>query len=176
MRIPALAIAALLLAGSAQADWTPAAGDEFQQDCADAVAVFRARPELQRFFAETHAYAIFPSLTRFGFVFGGGWGSGLVIEQGRLVGRAGQRHISLGPQFGIQAHSQIIFFRTAEALREFQLGRREFLGRLSATGGTWGSSYEPANLPDVAIFSETGAGLMLEASAAGVRYLYEPLN
>ena len=171
-----LAGLALQFATPARADWTPASGDELQQNCAKALDEFRARPELERFFAEAHALVIFPSVKRIGLAFGTAWGKGLVFEQGRLIGRAGQRELSLGAQFGAQSHSQIIFFRNAEALQTFQLGRREFLGRASATGIVWGSSFEPANLPDVAIFSNTGGGLMLEASAAGVRYDYEPVE
>lgn len=160
----------------AEPTWQPIPGDEFQQDCAAAVARFSEREDLQRFFDEAHAYAIFPKVRRVALAFGGAWGKGLVVQNGVLIGRAEQRQLTLGASLGGQSHSQILFFRDAEALATFQQGRREFLGRASATGGVWSASAEPANLPEVAIFSEDGAGLMLELSAVGVRYVYKPLE
>jgi lipid-binding SYLF domain-containing protein len=160
----------------AEPNWEPEPGNEFQQQSAAAVARFAARDDLQRFFDEAYAYAIFPKVRRVALAFGGAWGKGLVIQNGKLIGRAEQRQLTLGAALGGQSHSQILFFRDAGALETFQLGRREFLGRASATGGVWSASAEPANLPEVAIFSEDGAGLMLELSAAGVRYIYKPLE
>jgi len=166
----------LLQSLSAEPAWEPEPGDEFQKQCAAAVARFAEREDLQRFFDEAYAYAVFPKVRRVALAFGGAWGKGLVVQNGKLIGGAEQRQLTLGVALGGQSHSQILFFRDASALETFQLGRREFLGRASATGGVWSASAEPANLPEVAIFSEDGAGLMLELSAAGVRYLYKPLE
>ena len=161
---------------AAEPTWQADPGDSLQQASAAAVARFAEREDLQRFFDEAHAYAIFPKVRRVALAFGGAWGKGLVIQNGKLIGRAEQRQLTLGASLGGQSHSQILFFRDAEALETFQLGRREFLGRASATGAMWSASAEPANLPEVAIFSEDGKGLMLELSAAGARYVYEPLE
>ncbi len=161
---------------AAAQDWQPIAGDDFQNDCAAALKKFRDKDKLQRFFKEAHALVIFPSVKRVGLAFGTAWGKGLVIRGDETIGRAGQRQLSLGPQFGGQVHSQIIFFRDEAALETFQQGRREFLGRASATGVVWGGAAEPVNLPEVAIFSDTTGGLMLELAAAGIRYRYEPVD
>jgi len=144
---------ALLILPSVMAEptWAPAPGDEFQQQCADAVARFAERDDLQRFFDEAYAYAIFPKVRRVALAFGGAWGKGLVVQNGKLIGRAEQRQLTLGAALGGQSHSQILFFRDAEALATFQLGRREFLGRASATGGVWSAAAEPATWPRIAL-------------------------
>jgi len=139
-------------------------------------AFLAERPELTTYFEESWGYAVFPRVLKGGAMFGAAWGKGLVIEQDRLAGRCSQFLGSLGAQLGAQSYRQLILFRTEAALATFKQGRIEFEGRASAVVVTAGASVDPANLPDVAIFSLTQGGLMFEAAAAGVKYSYKPLQ
>ena len=161
----------------------PAAALEWQADPNDKLEVavqqtvelfLYQRPELGDYFDQAWGYAVFPRVLKGGAMFGAAWGKGLVIEQDRLVGRCSQFLASLGAQLGGQSYRQVILFRNEAAMDTFKAGRIEFEGRASVVAITAGASVDPANLPDVAIFTLTEGGLMFEAAAAGVKYSYKP--
>ena len=159
--------------GSARAEWVPAAGDSLQLKAyATARRFAEQHKELQRFFDEAYGYAIYPSVTRGGFMLGGGYGKGIVIEAGSFVGYSSQWRASVGFQLGIQNQAQIIFFRDAQTLHAFQHSRLEFNGQASFSVLTFGAAFDPGFNPRVAIFSLTRAGLMFELSAAAAKYRY----
>jgi len=166
----------LSLPGSATA-WQANPDNKLEVAVQETIDAFLAeRPELTTYFKESWGYAVFPRVLKGGAMFGAAWGKGLVIEQDRPAGRCSQFLGSLGAQLGAQSYRQLILFRTEAALAIFKQGRIEFEGRASAVVVTAGASVDPANLPDVAIFSQTQGGLMFEAAAAGVKYSYKPLQ
>lgn len=163
----------------------PVAALEWQADPTDKLEVavqqtverfLDQRPELEDYFEEAWGYAVFPRVLKGGAMFGAAWGKGLVIEQDRLVGRCSQFLASLGAQLGGQSYRQVILFRNEAALDTFKTGRIEFEGRASVVAFAAGAAMDPANLPDVAIFTLTEGGLMFEAAAGGVKYSYKPLG
>jgi len=133
------------------------------------------QPKLQKYFDEAYGYAIFPNVGRIAAGLGFVYGSGLVIEQGQLVGRTRQFKGALGFDFGAQLHSQIIFFRNAEIMKEFQAYGWEFEGRGSVVLIVIGASTDPGYKSQVAIFSRTKGGLMVELAAHLAKYTYRPL-
>lgn len=168
---------ALLLALPAAADWQPDQGDKLQVRAKKMSERFRSeQPKLQRFFDEAYAYAVFPRVTRGGFIFGLGRGKGVVIEGDELIGYVTHWQLTLGAQLGAQRHAQIIFFRDAEALEAFKKVTPEFIGQASAALATVGGGVSPAYLPSVAIFNLMEGGLMLEAAAGAARYRYRPVK
>ena len=157
--------------------WEPDATDPAQVKAAAEIAkMLAAKPELQHYFDAAVAYAIFPGVVRVAMGFGAVYGRGLVIEEDRLVGRTSQMQGNLGMTFGVQVHSQIIFFRDAEILREFKTGRFEFQGRASAVLVTVGAATDPGFKSQVAIFTRTRGGLMIELAAAVAKYGYQPMR
>lgn len=179
-----LAAAAMLWAMGAQAmDWQPDPAVPMQVQVAETMKEFRASdPELERFFNEACAIAVFPRVMRFGLAFGGGGGRGLLLYQGRVHGEVSQGAFSLGLQAGGQSFRQLIFFRSCEAMREFtesgnlgpMSGRVELAGRATAQAGRSGAYSDAGITPDIALFSLSRSGLMLDLSAAGVRYRFTP--
>lgn len=156
--------------------WQPDPGDKLQVAVRDTVEVFlQEQPGLATYFEQASGYAVFPKVVKVGAMWGGAWGRGLVFENGLLVGRCSQLLGSLGAQLGAQSYRQLILFRTPEALEAFKRGRVEFEGRASAVAFRQGAAVDPAYLPDVAIFTVTNGGLMLEAAAGGVKYGYRPI-
>ncbi len=180
-----LLLVALAWSGTAPAmDWQPDPDVPLQVEVADTMQAFRSgRPELERFFAEACAIAVFPRVVRAGFGFGGGRGRGLLLFQGAVHGEVLQSAFTLGFQVGGQSFRQLIFFRTCEAMQEFTgggnlgrvSGRFEFQGRAAGQARTKGASSDPGYTSDVAIFSMGLGGLMVELAAGGVRYRFEPV-
>ena len=169
----------------ARADWVADPSDPEQVKAASAVARIReAAPELEAYFKNAYAYAVFPQVVRLGLFFGGARGQGVVIAADRLLGEVTQSSVTLGFQAGGQSYSQIIFFRSPEALELFVArgnlgrfsGRLEFAGRASAVVAEAGGAVDPGFSSDVAIFSQTGRGIMLELAAGTVRYLFTPAS
>ena len=171
-----LVIACLFTLPAVHADWVPNTDDPEQVKAKAALEqLLEKRPEAQEFFDRAYGYAVFPSVKRFGAVFGFAWGGGIVIQDDQHLGTCSQFVVDLGPQLGAQVYSQVIFFKDAQALETFQEGRFEFQGRASGVFFRWGGASEPSYLPDVAIFSLTKGGLMFEAAAGPAKFGYKPI-
>jgi len=162
---------------SLAADWEPDPDDKQQVAAAQEITrMLAARPKLQKYFDEAHGYAIYPTVGRVAAGFGFVYGRGLVIEQGRLVGRTSQYMGALGFDYGAQLHSQIIFFQDEEIMNEFKTFGWEFKGRGSAVLIAFGASVDPGYKSQVAIFSRTKGGLMIELAVHLAKYTYRPLQ
>ena len=171
-----LAILYLVALPVVHADWVPNTNDPEQVKAKAALEqLLEKRPEAQEVFDRAYGYAVFPSVKRFGAVFGFAWGGGIVIQDDQHLGTCSQFVVDLGPQLGGQVYSQVIFFKDAQALETFQEGRFEFQGRASGVFFGWGGASEPSYLPDVAIFSLTKGGLMFEAAAGPAKFGYKPI-
>lgn len=180
----ALLLAALLLAGPVAAlDWQPDPAVPLQVEVAATMqAALEQQPELQRFFDQACGIAVFPRVVRVGLALGGGGGRGLLLSADGVLGEVSQRALTLGFQAGGQSFRQLIFFRSCESMEEFTdsgnlgrwSGRLEFQGRAAVQAGRAGGAADPGFIGDVAIFSLSGRGLMLELAAGGVRYRFTP--
>jgi len=154
-------------AGAAATDWVPNEDDRAQHKAREDInIILEQRPELADWFEDAAGYAVFRVL-RVGAMWGGAIGSGVVTDSHGPVGHCRQFGLGLGPQLGAQAYRQVILFRDNETLDAFRRGHLEFQGRASIAALTLGASAEPAHLPEVALFSLTRFGVMLEASANG---------
>ena len=168
-----------------RADCVADPAEPLQVEAAATLARFReSGPALAAYFDQAYACAVFPKIIRAGLGVGGSYGRGLVLAAGGLQGEVTQAGVTLGLQAGGQAHSQIIFFRSPEALELFLAkgnlgpvsGRLELAGRVSAVAARSGGATDPGFSSDVAIFSLTRGGLMLELAAGPVRYHFAPLQ
>lgn len=177
MTIPLMVLLVAITGAVSADDWQADASDKLQVSVQESIEVFLdEQPALEDYFSQARGYAVFPKVVKIGAMWGGAWGRGLVFEDGRLIGRCSQLLASLGAQIGAQSYRQLILFRTDEAMDAFKDGRVEFEGRASAVAIKQGAASDPAYLPDVAIFTITNGGLMLEAAAAGVKYSYKPIS
>jgi len=66
------------------------------------------------------AILVFPEVFKAGFVVGGEYGEGAMLEHGKTRGYYSTASASVGFQFGAQMKSQIIMFMTRDALRGFK--------------------------------------------------------
>jgi lipid-binding SYLF domain-containing protein len=155
--------------------WEPDPGDAAQVKAAAEVAKYLDNERVREFIEQGYGYAILPQFFRFAVGLGVNYGSGLVVEQDELVGRVSTWQGTIGVTYGLEYHSQIIIFRDRAVMEAFQQGRFEFQGRANAVFLAWGGAANPGFLPDVAIFSRTKAGLMVELAAIVSKYNYKPL-
>jgi lipid-binding SYLF domain-containing protein len=156
--------------------WRPVTYTEAARDAADgAIAAFRESGELQRYFEEAVAYAVFPASVRAGTGLGGAYGNGWLFEDGEVTGRVVLVEFFAGADLGAQSYRSILFFRNHAALQRFRRGRFEFTGQANATVITAGKSLTPSYATDVAMFVQVRGGLLLEASVGAQRYDYFPL-
>jgi lipid-binding SYLF domain-containing protein len=161
----------------ADADWTAEAGDRVQAKAGKAVQAFRERvPRTEAYFKDAYGYAIYPSITRIGFGFGGAYGKGLVVAGDNLTGRSKYWQFTSGIQAGAKNFSMIIFFRDKEALEYFQLGKTQFMGQSGIAVGTMGAAGTPGYSDGVAVVTMTRLGLMGEFTVSGAKFSYEPLE
>ena len=154
---------------------TPAEQPASNPEVAEAIAAFKnADPGMQRFFDNSHGYAVFPGVGKGGLVVGGAYGGGQVFEQGRLIGYATITQFTLGAQIGGQSYRQIIFFADKASLDLFRTSEFNFGAQASAVAVTAGAASNAAYNNGVAVFTLPRGGLMLEASIAGQKFRYTP--
>lgn len=167
--LPGLALLVALLAACAS---TPS-DDALISESRSTLASFVDKdPGLQRWVDQAHGYAVFPNIGKGGFWVGGGFGRGVVFEQGKPVGRASVSQATIGPQIGAQSYSQVIFFRDEAALRRFQRESFEFSAQATAVAATEGRSATTSYEKGVAVFNYARGGLMAEASVGGQKFRY----
>lgn len=122
-----------------------------------------------RFFEEAHGYVVLPSIKRVGLGLGAAWGGGAVFVAGEPAGRARFWQLSSGIQTGARTVRMIVFFRNEEAMEDFERNRLRFMGQTGFALFGWGHAITPGYHSDVAIFTQDGFGLMIEASIAGAK-------
>jgi len=91
-------------------------------DYADTLKLFRGADGDATFFRSSYGYAVFPTIGKGGMVLGAAHGSGRVYVKGKHVGETSMTQVTVGPQLGGQAYSQIIFLQNKRAFDEFASG------------------------------------------------------
>ena len=137
------------------------------------VRMLEKDPSLQDWFSNAYGYAIYPEVTKGGLWVGGGFGHGIVYEQGNVIGRTTVSQATIGAQIGVQSYSQIIFFADEIALRSFQRGNFEFSAQATAIAIAAGVARTTSYEAGVAVFIDARSGLMAEASIGGQKFSYE---
>lgn len=159
-----------------------------------ALQVFKNSAAVQPFFNNAYGYALFPTVSKGGFIFGGAYGTGKVYRKGRVTGEASLVKATFGFQLGGQAFSEIIFFQDKRAYDEFTRGNFEFDASASAVAitagvqakaGTEGVSASATAGPasgmqaetryqkGIAVFIHAKGGLMYEAAIGGQKFNFK---
>jgi lipid-binding SYLF domain-containing protein len=167
-----------------------ASADEYD----DTVAIFKNAGESGSFFANSYAYAVFPTVGKGGLGVGAAHGSGRVFVQGKYTGDVKVTQLSVGLQAGGQAFSQIVFFQDKRAFDEFAKGSFEFdatvqavaiTASATASAGTAGAAAGAAGgkkdattagkyHKGLAVFTVAKGGLMYQAAVGGQKFKYKP--
>lgn len=169
---------------------------------------FTKQESCKPYFEGAYGYAVFEKIGKIGIAFiGGATGDGDVCikKDGKFekVGTSKMIQASLGPQFGGQIYSMIIFFETEREYEEFIVENFEFgadanvVALTASAGGTASTIDKKITLkagmkPDeitfeqstntkmykkgMAVFTSTTGGLMYEASLSGQQYKFKALE
>ena len=149
--------------------------NKLKEDSKEAKAQFIKKDELmQSLFDKSHGYVIFPNVGKGAIGVGGAAGNGIVFENGKMIGKAKMKQVSVGFQFGGQAYREVIFFETKAALDRFKEGKFEFAGQASAVAANKGASANVKYRNGVMVFTQEKGGLMYEASVGGQKFGYTP--
>jgi lipid-binding SYLF domain-containing protein len=159
----------------------------------ETISVFKDAGESGRFFSDSYAYAVFPTIGEGGLVVGGAHGKGRVYVHGRYAGAITMSQVSVGLQAGGKAFSQIIFFEDSRALQEFESGSFQFGAGASVvaitaaagadagtTGAAAGASAGPRDAvtagkyqKGMVVFTVAKGGAMFDISVAGQKFAYK---
>ena len=171
---PALGLA-LAAAGAA---FTPApTGDDLHAKVLAAIAAFkRDDPGLERFFAGSVGYAVFPGVGKGAIGIGGAHGTGEVFAGGRVIGTTSLTQVTIGLQLGGQAYREVIFFETPAALESLTRGHLQLSAQVSAVAAAEGAAATAKYRDGVAVFTRAKGGLMYEASVGGQKFSFKPLR
>ncbi|HEY2779276.1 MAG TPA: lipid-binding SYLF domain-containing protein [Steroidobacteraceae bacterium] len=161
---------------------------------AETVAIFKNAGASGTFFANSYAYAVFPTVGSGALGVGAAYGKGRVYVHGVHAGDATLGQVSVGFQAGGKAYSEIIFFEDKRALDEFESGNFEFGADASVVAVTAGANAGAATngtsagvsagqndattrgnyQRGMAVFTVAKGGLMYSASIAGQKFTYSP--
>src|SRR6266478_2881973 len=168
-----LTVVATLLASCATAPSTPGGRDVLlQQATAAMTEMSKEDPGLDELTRK--GYALFPEIAKGGLVFGGGYGRGVVYEQGQHIGYADLSHASFGFQVGGQTYSELIVFENKAALDRLTQENLELVADASAVILKKGAAANARFVDGVAVFVRPVGGAMAEASVGGQQLTYVP--
>lgn len=163
-----LTLVAALLISCSTAPSTPGARDVLlQQATATMSEMNREDPGLDELTRKAYGYAVFPEVAKGGLVFGGGYGRGVVYEQGEHVGYADLSQASFGLQMGGQTFSEVIVFENKAALDLLKEGRVELAADASAVILKTGAAANARFVDGFAVFVRPIGGAMVEAAVGG---------
>lgn len=118
-------------------------------------------------------YAVFPTVGKGAIGIGGAYGKGVLYETGFFSGYCDLTQASIGLQLGGQAYTEIIAFKTSEALTKFKTGNFAFDAQATAVALKSGAGANAKYSNGVAVFTMDEAGLMYEASVGGQKFSYQ---
>jgi lipid-binding SYLF domain-containing protein len=128
---------------------------------------------LQNLFDKSAGYVIFPNVGKGAIGVGGAAGNGILYENGKAVGRAKMKQVTVGFQFGGQAYREVIFFENQAALDKFKESNFELNAQASAVAVNKGASANVKFRNGILIFTQEKGGLMYEASVGGQHFDYK---
>lgn len=163
------------LSGCATAPTTAEDREDLKASAVDALKQMEAQdPGLGSFLRSSYGYAVFPTVGKGGYIVGGGYGRGIVYEQGAPVGYTDVTQASVGLQLGGQSFMQVIAFDKERDFRRFTVGSLALSANVSAVILKSGAAAAAKYTDGVAVFVKPLAGAMVEASLGGQQFSYRP--
>jgi lipid-binding SYLF domain-containing protein len=170
-----LALAAGTLAGCTTAPESPQTRTALLESAkATLEHMVRADPSVESLVRSGHGYALFPEVVKAGLGLGGGYGQGVVYEQGQHVGFADLTLGSLGAQIGGQTFSELIVFQNKAAMDRFKLSPVDFTAGAAAMILQNGAAANAEFIQGVAVIVRPITGAMAEATIGGQQFKFVP--
>ncbi|MEK6703838.1 MAG: YSC84-related protein, partial [Planctomycetota bacterium] len=114
-----------------------------------------------------------PNVGKGAVAIGGAYGRGVLYEGGEFAGYCDLTQASIGFALGGQEYTEIIAFKTQDALSSFKNGTFEFGAQATAVALYSGAGANARYSGGVAVFTMDEAGLMYEASIGGQSFSYQ---
>jgi lipid-binding SYLF domain-containing protein len=170
-----LTLVAGLMVSCSTAPSTPGGRDVLLQQATTTMGEMnREDPGLDELTKKGYGYALFPEIAKGGLVFGGGYGRGVVYEQGQHIGYADLSQASFGLQMGGQTYSEVIVFENKAALDLLKQGRIELAADASAVILKTGAAANARFVNGFAVFVRPIGGAMVEAAVGGQQVTFVP--
>ncbi|HJR50038.1 MAG TPA: hypothetical protein VJ794_02970 [Gemmatimonadales bacterium] len=134
----------------------------------------RMDPGVEPLARRGYGYALFPEVVKAGLGLGGGYGQGVVYEQGQHVGYADLTLGSIGAQIGGQTFSELIVFENKAALDRFKLDPIDFTAGAAAMILQRGAGVNASFIDGIAVVVKPITGAMAEATIGGQLVKYVP--
>jgi lipid-binding SYLF domain-containing protein len=131
-------------------------------------------PSLDGLVQTSYGYALFSQAGKGGLGVGGGYGRGVVYEQGHFVGYSDITQGSVGVQVGGQSFSELLVFEHKAALDRFRAGELSFAAGASAVVLKSGVATNAQFVDGVAVVVSPIGGAMVEAAIGGQQFTYQP--
>jgi lipid-binding SYLF domain-containing protein len=105
---------------------------------------------------------------------------GEVYEQGKFVGYADITAGSLGPELGGQTYTEVVVFQNKGAMDNFKANHLTLSANASAVALKASADVQDTGVQEydhgVAVYLQSGGGMMLEASIGGQQFTYQPAD
>lgn len=134
----------------------------------------RVDPGVEALVRKGYGYALFPEVVKAGLGFGGGYGQGVVYEQGQHVGYADLTLGSVGMQIGGQTFSELVVFENKAAMDRFKLSPVDFTAGVAAMILQNGAAANASFIEGIAVVVRPITGAMAEATVGGQQVKYVP--
>jgi lipid-binding SYLF domain-containing protein len=171
--IPVWLITMLVCTVALGQDWE----EYHMQEAKNTMDTFKmADSDIADLFESSYGYAIFPSVGKGAVGIGGAAGKGIVFENGDPVGGAQLTQISVGLQLGGREFSEVIFFKDEEAFKKFTDDDFQLSADASAVALKEGATTNERYTNGVMVFTKPKGGLMFDASIAGQKFEFEPID
>ena len=131
-------------------------------------------PTLRPVLDSAAGYAVFPEAGRGGVVVGGGYGKGVLYQNQRIIGYCDMSLASAGAELGGKQFTEIIVFKTPNALEKFKQGQFAFRADASAVALKSGAAANTEFKDNTAVYVMSQKGLMVDASLGAQSFTYEP--
>jgi lipid-binding SYLF domain-containing protein len=170
-----LAVATGLLVGCTTAPPTPEGRNALVENATLAMQdMNRVDPGVEPLARKGYGYALFPEVVKAGLGVGGGYGQGVVYEQGQHVGYADLTLASVGAQIGGQTFSELIVFENKAAMDRFKLSPVDFTAGAAAMILQNGAAANASFIEGIAVVVRPITGAMAEATIGGQQFKYIP--
>ena len=134
----------------------------------------RVDPGVEALVRKGYGYVLFPEVVKAGLGFGGGYGQGVVYEQGQHVGYADLTLGSVGAQIGGQTFSELIVFENKAAMDRFKLSPVDFTAGVAAMILQNAAAVNATFIDGIAVVVRPITGAMAEATVGGQQVKYVP--
>jgi lipid-binding SYLF domain-containing protein len=135
-------------------------------------AMKAADPTLDATLTSAAGYAVFPKVGKGAIWLGAAYGRGEVFAKSSRDGYCSLLQITLGFQWGGQGYTQLIIFKTPEALASFKEGKFRFAANASAVATIAGVGATADYGRGATIYVYDPAGFMAEAALGVQNYNY----